>query len=141
MRLIYFSAMMLSSVAFAGGDINIGGNDSFNGNNNNININASNQVTNSQFEVQKHILERQAAINSKAFDTSLSKEERAALVHEIALLDKAEKINKQNMSNDQKNELCKKEADAYISFFGHQIGFSYEKCDDIFLAKSKKPSR
>jgi hypothetical protein len=126
------SLAFFSSVAVANGDVHIGGNHSFNGNHNNVSINVSNQVSDSQFDIQKRVLERRSEVTAQAFDKSISDTVKSAIIHELALLDKAEAINKQQLATSQKQELCKQEADIYISVFGHQAGFSYSKCQEIF---------
>ena len=125
-------ALFFPLSVFASGDISIGGNQSFNNNSGQININATNNISNSEFESQKRILDKKSAIGSKVFDSTLSGEERKLLAYSLEILSRAEKVNSQKITLAQKNTLCKKEAEVYLSLFGHNVNFGYEKCNEIF---------
>ena len=100
-----------------------------------VTINQSNSVSNDQLVSEKKIngLIEKAQKISKSGGTKDQINEANQISSFVGI---ADEINKLNASNQQKNEICKSRAKATAEILGYQLGFIFNKCDEVFILSS-----
>lgn len=123
---------LIPTLSFADNNIKIGGDNSFNENQGTITINATNQISNEQVATLEKIEQRIAEIAGEIKQKGVSPEKMKSLNNEIALLNEAKKINGQNMPKENKRNICESKAKGIVNIMGHEVGFLYRICRDLF---------